>query len=178
MRQKTLFILCRSISFVWHFPRPFLSVRVVVTGPRQNNLLEKFGQSPNGWHSGGFPHSTVGNNGHVKSDSENRAFEIEGSYSFDFPLDQSLEPDTYVLACLTQLFVSINELHDLLYVYGFDEARFAVQLCVTLSRKSIQEKQKQIATNDDKGKEVEESKSKIQIVKFFVPCIAGGALGT
>ena len=40
---------------------------------------------------------------------------------FDFPIDFSKQPISYLDAAITQLFYVCNSLHDLLYVYGFDE---------------------------------------------------------
>lgn len=40
---------------------------------------------------------------------------------FDFQLDLTKEPSTYLEAATTQLFYTINQLHDILYSYGFDE---------------------------------------------------------
>ncbi|KAJ2721768.1 hypothetical protein GGI07_003761 [Coemansia sp. Benny D115] len=41
---------------------------------------------------------------------------------FDFPLDLALQPRAYVDFSTTQLFYTVNTMHDLAYLYGFDEA--------------------------------------------------------
>ncbi|KAJ1942077.1 hypothetical protein EC988_006587, partial [Linderina pennispora] len=42
--------------------------------------------------------------------------------AFDFPLDLTQEPSKYIDAAITQLFYTVNSMHDLSYLYGFDEA--------------------------------------------------------
>jgi hypothetical protein len=89
--------------------------------------------SPYGWHDtdaqeGGEYEITQGNNAHAYLDSENNnssaGDEPQGGAEliFDFPFDQSSEPDTYKEAAITQLFYSVNFIHDFTFHYGFDEA--------------------------------------------------------
>lgn len=40
---------------------------------------------------------------------------------FDFPYNATKEPSTYVDAAVTNLFYWNNMIHDLFYMYGFDE---------------------------------------------------------
>ncbi|KAJ1954068.1 hypothetical protein IWQ62_005849 [Dispira parvispora] len=40
---------------------------------------------------------------------------------FDFPFDPKQEPFTYVNASITNLFYHCNKMHDLFYIYGFNE---------------------------------------------------------
>ncbi|KAJ3397875.1 hypothetical protein CcCBS67573_g02166 [Chytriomyces confervae] len=94
--------------------------------------------SPNGWHwcSGNkkqCPHGnytvTVGNNVFAQEN-------LDGSYNgwenkkrpdgtakliFDTPVDLTQDPETYVDAAVINLFYWNNAVHDLFYVYGFDE---------------------------------------------------------
>lgn len=41
---------------------------------------------------------------------------------FVFPLDLTAEPESYLDAAITSLFYWNNIMHDLFYVYGFDES--------------------------------------------------------
>ncbi|KAJ2807766.1 hypothetical protein H4R20_001144 [Coemansia guatemalensis] len=42
--------------------------------------------------------------------------------AFDFPFNTSTEPSVYVDYSITQLFYTVNMMHDLAFVYGFNEA--------------------------------------------------------
>ncbi|KAJ1822777.1 hypothetical protein LPJ60_001899 [Coemansia sp. RSA 2675] len=42
--------------------------------------------------------------------------------TFDFPIDLAKEPGTYADAAITQLFYTVNTMHDLSFAYGFTEA--------------------------------------------------------
>ncbi|KAJ2545056.1 hypothetical protein EV175_005841 [Coemansia sp. RSA 1933] len=81
--------------------------------------------SAKGWVTGG---ATVGNNVWAQNNpsggsawkNNHRPNGTDGV--FDFALDLSKQPDTYVDAAITQLFYTVNTMHDLSYLYGFDEA--------------------------------------------------------
>ncbi|KAJ2386399.1 hypothetical protein GGI05_004396 [Coemansia sp. RSA 2603] len=81
--------------------------------------------SPKGWVTEG---STYGNNVWAQSNpnggstwkTNHRPAGKDGV--FDYPLDLTKQPKTYVDAAITQLFYSNNLMHDLSYIYGFDEA--------------------------------------------------------
>ncbi|KAJ1954428.1 hypothetical protein EC988_002439 [Linderina pennispora] len=93
--------------------------RCVVTNPA-NSVA-----SPKGWVTGG---TTVGNNVWAQNNPtggstwKNNHRPSASNNSFDFPLDLSQQPSSYVDAAITQLFYSVNTMHDLAYLYGFDEA--------------------------------------------------------
>ena len=88
--------------------------------------------SPSGWHNsgkrGGKSTTTIGNNviahenlnGHSQWENNHRP---DGSPSlvFDYPVDLSAEPFTYIDAAVTNLFYWNNIIHDIFYLYGFDE---------------------------------------------------------
>ncbi len=87
--------------------------------------------SPFGWHDidgipGGEFTITRGNNVHAYEDASdnNSGQSADGGeeLNFDFPLNISNNPDTYQDAAITNLFYANNVIHDILYVYGFDEA--------------------------------------------------------
>ncbi|MEM7105563.1 MAG: T9SS-dependent M36 family metallopeptidase [Bacteroidota bacterium] len=90
--------------------------------------------SPFGWHdTDGAPGPeftiTRGNNTHAYQDIFDNNFsagdEPDGGLSldFDFPLDASLNtPYVYIEAAVTNLFYWCNVVHDVWYIYGFDEA--------------------------------------------------------
>ena len=88
--------------------------------------------SPFGWHDtdgvdGAEYTITRGNNVYAYDDID--ANDVPG-YSpdggsnlvFDFPVDTSNQPETYIDGSLTNLFYINNTMHDLWYHYGFDEA--------------------------------------------------------
>jgi len=88
--------------------------------------------SPFGWHDtngqdGAEYRITRGNNVHAYLDVENEnttaGDEPDGGdmLIFDFPFDQTLEPDAYREAAVTQLFYMNNIMHDFVYHYGMDE---------------------------------------------------------
>jgi len=88
--------------------------------------------SPLAWHDvDGVPGpeftDTRGNNARAQEDHD--ADDAGGAtadggpgLSFDFPFDPGLDPDLSEEASITQLFFLTNQLHDVLYGYGFDEA--------------------------------------------------------
>lgn len=106
---------------------PLEGARQLVTSPADPVA------SPYGWHdTDGQPGAeytiTRGNNVYAYDDRDGNdapsGNEPDGgtSLQFDFPLDLSKEPDTYVEAAVTQLFYINNYMHDFTYAYGFDEA--------------------------------------------------------
>ncbi|TPX58887.1 hypothetical protein PhCBS80983_g02849 [Powellomyces hirtus] len=87
--------------------------------------------SPMGWHnqgSGGKHTVTIGNNVFAHENLEGNSRWINNhrpdggsSLTFDFPIDFTKNPSAYVDAAITNLFYWNNAIHDLLYMYGFDE---------------------------------------------------------
>ena len=87
--------------------------------------------SPMGWHSVGSKDFTItrGNNVHAYLDitASNNPSEPEpdggADHIFDFAYDHSLEPNDVnnKPAAVTNLFYMNNMIHDILYVFGFDE---------------------------------------------------------
>ena len=88
--------------------------------------------SPNGWH---IETRTRGNNVFAYEDPTNNN-DFRNNYSpdgganlsFDFPVDFKKEPETYKDAAITNLFYWNNIIHDVWYLYGFDEASGSFQL--------------------------------------------------
>ncbi|CAG8436915.1 12369_t:CDS:2 [Funneliformis mosseae] len=86
--------------------------------------------SRNGWHSQGKRNftTTIGNNVYAHENLDGR-WEWENNYRpdgddlllFDFPLNLSDVPKSYIDASITNLFYWNNMVHDLFYRYGFDE---------------------------------------------------------
>ncbi|KAJ1963257.1 hypothetical protein GGI12_002163 [Dipsacomyces acuminosporus] len=81
--------------------------------------------SPKGWVS---KDTTVGNNVWAQNNptggntwKTNYRPKAAAGNKFDYPLDLTKEPDQYVDAAITQLFYTVNTMHDLSYAYGFDE---------------------------------------------------------
>ena len=87
--------------------------------------------SPFGWHDiNGVPGAdttdTRGNNVFAQEDADatdNGGFRPNGGAqrNFDFPIDFNVEPNLYVAATVTNLFYWNNLLHDVHYLYGFNE---------------------------------------------------------
>jgi extracellular elastinolytic metalloproteinase len=83
--------------------------------------------SPLGWHNDGLLSYTItkGNNVFAYEDrlGANAGTSPDGGAGlvFDFPLDLTKQPDTYVKAATTNLFYWNNLMHDVFYNYGFDE---------------------------------------------------------
>ena len=89
--------------------------------------------SPFGWHdtdgaAGAEYTVTRGNNAHAYTDVDGNNVADPGSdpdggagLDFDFALDLTQEPDTYRDAAVTNLFYWNNIVHDVFYLYGFDE---------------------------------------------------------
>lgn len=83
--------------------------------------------SPLGWHNDGLLSYTItrGNNVFAYEDrlGANAGTSPDGGAElvFDFPIDYSQQPTTYVEAATTNLFYWNNLMHDVFYQYGFDE---------------------------------------------------------
>lgn len=106
-------------------------------GPRSVQQMPAEPQaSPFGWHDtdgvlGAEFAITRGNNVHAFGDRDGDNLPDPGgepsSPDLDFtgalvPLDLSMDPSTYLAASVTNMFYWNNICHDLLYLYGFDEA--------------------------------------------------------
>ncbi|TPX40516.1 hypothetical protein SeMB42_g05963 [Synchytrium endobioticum] len=87
--------------------------------------------SPLGWHDRDqlkLSTKTIGNNAYAQENLEGRA-NWENNYrpdggrdlDFSFKLDLRKEPSSYLDGSITNLFYWVNSIHDLFYVYGFDE---------------------------------------------------------
>ncbi|KAI8321637.1 hypothetical protein GQ54DRAFT_311628 [Martensiomyces pterosporus] len=94
--------------------------RTVVVNPADQKA------SPRGWV---YTNTTMGNNVWAQYnpsgfDDVRMLTRTEQSAPgvFDYPIDLSKEPGTYSDASVTQLFYMVNLMHDLAYIYGFDEA--------------------------------------------------------
>jgi extracellular elastinolytic metalloproteinase len=103
------------------FETPNHGERSLVTGK------ENPAASPLGWHNDGALSYTItrGNNVFAYEDRSgaNAGTSPDGGAElvFDFPLDLSQQPATYVEAATTNLFYWNNLMHDVFYQYGFDE---------------------------------------------------------
>ncbi|KAJ3274973.1 Fungalysin/Thermolysin Extracellular metalloproteinase 5, partial [Borealophlyctis nickersoniae] len=104
---------------------PLCGDRVLVENPAHSVA------SPRGWHTQGRKNytTTKGNNVIAHENFEGESNWVDNyrpdggkSLSFDFPVDFADEPKTYIDAAVTNLFFWNNVIHDLFYVYGFDEA--------------------------------------------------------
>ncbi|KAJ1933837.1 hypothetical protein FBU59_005898, partial [Linderina macrospora] len=105
------------------FPRtvldPSAGCRSIVRNPADTTA------SPKGWVNGT---TTTGNNVWAQNNptggsawmSNHRPTATNGL--FDFPLDLTKAPSSYADAAITQLFYTVNTMHDLSYLYGFNEA--------------------------------------------------------
>lgn len=85
--------------------------------------------SPFGWHDtdgAAGPEFTItqGNNVHAYEDGNNPGFSPDCGPTLlcNFPLDLSMDPDTFESASVVNLFYWNNIVHDVTYAYGFDEA--------------------------------------------------------
>lgn len=114
---------------VWPIPveSPIHGDRAVVKDP---HLVTA---SPFGWHDvngadGAEYTITRGNNVHAyqdtDSDNASSGDEPDGGMdlNFDFSYDANLEPSDYIEAATVNLFYMNNIMHDVSYIYGFDEA--------------------------------------------------------
>ncbi|MCJ7933673.1 MAG: T9SS-dependent M36 family metallopeptidase [Chryseobacterium sp.] len=110
---------------VFAFPveAPTFGSRTLLTNPWDLTA------SPEGWHSDGTNSYTItrGNNAFAYTDenSTNVAqFSPDGgaARAFNFPLDVTLNQQTYTSAAVTNLFYVTNKMHDVFYKFGFTES--------------------------------------------------------
>lgn len=120
-----------SPNHVQGLPLPPADGRTVVTGAAANVIA-----SPFGWHdtngiAGADTADTTGNNVAAQTDETNddvyvaAAGEVRpsnASRNFIYPIDLNQDPDQYREAVVTNLFYWNNVIHDINYLYGFDEA--------------------------------------------------------
>lgn len=99
---------------------PFDGSRQLVSNPANSKA------SPRGWVSGG---TTTGNNVWAQNNPSggtswrnNYRPRASSGNVFNFPLNLNRQPSTYQDAAITQLFYTVNTMHDLSFLYGFDEA--------------------------------------------------------
>jgi subtilisin-like proprotein convertase family protein len=109
-------------------PTPPSDARTTINDPANTTA------SPFGWHdtngaAGAEFQTTQGNNVHAYTDTDANNTPDAGSspsggagLDFDFPLDLTQPPSAYRPAAVTNLFAWNNFLHDVPYLYGFDEA--------------------------------------------------------
>ncbi|KAJ2771917.1 hypothetical protein IWQ57_001994 [Coemansia nantahalensis] len=106
------------------FPR---SVNTPTDGARQLVAAPaSHAASPKGWTAEG---ATAGNNVWAQSNPRggsdwryNHRAQAQANGTFYAPLDLRQAPAAYVDAAITQLFYTVNVMHDLAFAYGFDEA--------------------------------------------------------
>ena len=101
---------------------------------RTNEVDPANSASPFGWHdtdgmAGAEFTTTQGNNAHAYADRNadnvpdpGSSPDGGGTLDFNFPIDLGMAPLTYQPASVTNLFYWTNIMHDVLYLYGFDEA--------------------------------------------------------
>ncbi len=110
-----------GFSAVTSLQAPVVSREIVTVNP-----AEMTPWSPQGWIPDGT-FETVGNNvdAHTDTDANNTADTPRpnggAGLNFDFPLDLSLAPSSYMDAAVTQMFYLSNWFHDRLYELGFTE---------------------------------------------------------
>ncbi|KAJ2799460.1 hypothetical protein H4R21_003538 [Coemansia helicoidea] len=84
--------------------------------------------SPQGWVT---DNATAGNNVWAQSNPQGADTWVANhrpqagpgpGLAFDYPFDPATDPDKYADYSVTQLFYTVNMMHDLSFVYGFDEA--------------------------------------------------------
>ena len=114
-------------ALVFPISNPLMGAMEIVTEPA--DLLS----SPFGWHDDnldGVDDYTVtrGNNINAGADKNGDDVIDNGSQpdggtelQFDFPVDFSLNPDSYIEASTVNLFYATNYFHDFMYAYGWDE---------------------------------------------------------
>ncbi|KAI7824553.1 Fungalysin metallopeptidase-domain-containing protein [Kickxella alabastrina] len=105
--------------YPWQVPDPSLGERVLLENPAHPKA------SPKGWSS---HNQTSGNNVFAQSNPDggrswqNNFRPTSEDRVFDYDLDLKKQPSSYIEAAVTQLFYTNNFMHDLFYLYGFDEA--------------------------------------------------------
>jgi extracellular elastinolytic metalloproteinase len=105
-------------------PTPPSDGRTLLTDPAHST------GSPLAWHDTGSTTYTIprGNNVHAYEDSNGNnsppGSQPDGgsSHDFDFSIDLTQSPSTYRPAAVANLFYWNNIIHDVQYLYGFDEA--------------------------------------------------------
>ncbi|KAJ1822483.1 hypothetical protein LPJ56_000810 [Coemansia sp. RSA 2599] len=105
------------------FPKDIISPeegdRQLVTDPASTDA------SPKGWVADS---TTTGNNVWAQNNPsggyswKNNYRPAASDKTFDYPLDLTKKPAKYVDAAITQLFYTVNVMHDLSFAYGFTEA--------------------------------------------------------
>ena len=109
--------------FAMPIESPYYGARTVEVTPANFS-------SPFGWHdtdgaAGAEFTVTKGNNADAYEDGDNPGFQPDAGSGLDFvgyPFDQNYNSgNQYESAAITNLFYWTNIIHDLLYVYGFDE---------------------------------------------------------
>ena len=120
-----------SPNHVGALPLPPADGRTIVSGTAANVLA-----SPFGWHDtngiiGPETADTTGNNLAAQTDETNDDVYVAAlgevrpsnvARNFIYPIDLTQDPDTYREAVVTNLFYWNNVIHDLHYLYGFNEA--------------------------------------------------------
>lgn len=119
-----------SPNHVRSLPLPPSDGRTIVTEAAANSTA-----SPYGWHdtngvAGADSIDVTGNNVNAQTDIDNNNVYTAGvdvrpvsvTRDFQFPLDLNQGPDKYREAAVTNLFYWNSLLHDVHYLYGFDEA--------------------------------------------------------
>ncbi|KAJ2375511.1 hypothetical protein IW150_002509 [Coemansia sp. RSA 2607] len=105
--------------YPWRVPDPSLGERVLLENPAHPKA------SPKGWAK---HNQTSGNNVFAQSNPDggyqwlHNFRPTSAERVFDYELDLNKQPTTYIEAAVTQLFYTNNFMHDLFYLYGFDEA--------------------------------------------------------
>jgi len=103
---------------------PLSGDRITVANPENRKA------SPAGWNSQNSKNytTTIGNNVYAQENLEGRGswrdnYRPEGTEDlmFTYPFNPTKEPSSYVDAAITNLFYWNNVIHDLFYLYGFDE---------------------------------------------------------
>lgn len=114
--------------FALPLENPNIGPRTLVANPDNATA------SPFGWHdtngvAGAEFTTTQGNNIHAYTDTDGNQMPDAGSSPdggagllFDFPMDLTQHPSTYRPASVTHYFYWTNLMHDISYLYGFDEA--------------------------------------------------------
>ncbi|KAJ2084254.1 hypothetical protein H4R24_000196 [Coemansia sp. RSA 988] len=105
--------------YPWQVADPEQGERKLVKNPADTEA------SPKGWSHG---NQTAGNNVYAQINPDG-GYSWKHNYRptsadrvFDYPLDLTKDPSSYIEAAVTQLFYTNNFMHDLSYHYGFDEA--------------------------------------------------------
>jgi len=100
-------------------------------GPRENITNPAVTASPLGWHNqgnGSVWYTTIGNNVYAQINPSGGSAWINNprpanssTWDFQYPIDFTQQPNTYSNASTVNLFAWNNYIHDIFYIYGFDE---------------------------------------------------------